>query len=273
MADRRLIKKCLRSPTMWMAASLYAIRRWMGQERINIRRQGLTLCVGSQSGQGAWQAIAGLDYEPELRQILARINVGDVIMDLGANIGSYTLRFAQKTGPMGRVVSIEAMEGNAQFLRRSIELNRLTNVTLVQSAVGAIHSQVSLYSSGHSSSARLKKGGDFNPIGETQMTTGDRIVENLQLTRLDWIKMDIEGSEPDALRGLTQTAARFRPRILFENGPSGQETIGILKKSDYTIGYFDDLDDFIEISDSSARGNLFAVPDEKRDLFEQKKNI
>jgi FkbM family methyltransferase len=263
MADRRLINECIGNPTMWPAASLFALRRWLGQEEIKVRRQGVTLSVGAQSGQGAWQGIAGLDYEPELRQILSRVKPGDVIMDIGANIGSYTLRLARKTGATGRVIAVEAMEGNAVLLRRNLEINNIANVTVIPFAIGATQTRVALYSKGHSSSTRLKEGDNFSQVGETEMTTGDRVVEQLQISHIDWIKMDIEGGEPDALRGMTQTIKNSRPRILFENGPGAKETIGLLREVGYIIGYFDSEDHFIEASESSSLGNLFALPLEK----------
>ncbi len=114
-ADRRLVKECLGNPMMWPAASLYAIKKWLGQKQIKIRRQGLTMFVGPRSGEGAWQGISGLDYEPELRQILARIKTGDVILDIGAN--------------------------------------RLSNVTVIPCAIGAANSRVALYSTGHNGPA------------------------------------------------------------------------------------------------------------------------
>ena len=263
MADRRLIKECLANPAMWPAASLYAFKRWLGQEQIRIYRQGQVMYVGAQSGQGAWQAIAGLEYEPELRQILTRVKAGDVILDIGANIGSYTLRLARKTGPTGRVVSVEAMAKNAQFLEMNIKANHLANVTVVQAAVGATNSHVALYSKGHASSIKLNAEGGFTQVGETEMVTGDSILDRLGLARLDWIKMDIEGGEPEALRGLSRALANFRPRILFENGPTGAETIALLKGIDYAVGCFSGAGQFMESSGTVSLGNLFALPLEK----------
>jgi FkbM family methyltransferase len=260
MADRRLINQALRDPRMWPSAALFLLKKKLGQERITVRRQNVTLCVGARGGQGAWQAISGLDYEPELRQLLARVQPGNVVLDIGANIGSYTLRCAQKVGPAGRVISFEAVPENACLLQNNIELNGLSNVTIVPRAAGAGAGRVALFSTGHASSTRLAEGGNFNRVGEIEMVTADSVVEELGLPCVDWIKMDIEGGEPDALRGLEQTVARWRPNILFENGAKGKETIALLQERKYRVGIYDSRGEFTE---SARRENLFAYPSER----------
>jgi FkbM family methyltransferase len=260
MADRRLIQQCLRDPRMWPAAVTFLLQKRTGRKRIAVWRQGLTLCVGADGGQGAWQAISGLDYEPELRLLLARVHPGDVILDIGANIGSYTLRCAQKVGSAGRVISFEAVDDNVRSLQNNIAMNGLSNITIIPQAIGAAPGRVALYSRGHASSTRLQAGAHFNQVGEIEMVTGDSVVEKLGLARVDWIKMDIEGGEPDAIRGLEKTIARFRPAILFENAAKGSETAALLQKKDYRIGAYDARGEFHE---GLTGGNLFAYPAER----------
>ena len=260
MADRRLIKKCLRSPAMWPAAASFLLQKKWGRREICVRRQGQVLHVGAQGGQGAWQAISGLEYEPELRQLLRRIRPGDVILDVGANIGSYTLRCARRTGPRGRVVSIEAMAETAALLQKNIEANRLANVDVVACAMGEKPGHVALYSTGHSSSTRLQEGGPFAQVAETEVITGDSLVERFGLNRVDWIKMDIEGGEPAALRGMKRIVADFRPCFLFENNSGAAETTELLRQAGYRVGSFDARG---RLTDHGGTINLFALPAEK----------
>jgi FkbM family methyltransferase len=247
---------------MWGAAGLYYVRKKLGHKSIRLRRQGITMIVGSKFGEGSWQGISGLDYEPELRQILARVKEGDIILDIGANIGSYTLRLAKKAGLSGRVIAFEALEKNARLLQANIEANHLTNVTVVNKALGESSGLVTMYSDGHSSSASLMQVNAFQPSGQTEMVRGDDIVEELKLPRIDWIKIDIEGAETIALRGLRHTIARFKPRILFENARAAEETRALLQGLGYLVGVFDAHDQLQQDLGQGNFGNLFAIPRE-----------
>jgi FkbM family methyltransferase len=263
MADRRLVRQCLRSPAMWPAAAFFLLQKRLGRATIRVRRQGQVLHIGAGNGQGAWQAISGLEYEPELRQLLARIRPGDVIIDIGANVGSYTLRCARRTGPGGRVIAIEAMAANAALLERNIAANGLKNVRVVACAIGDKPGRVALYSKGHSSSTRLSEGDSFSAVAEAEMITGDSLIEIHGLTRVDWIKMDIEGAEPAALRGLPRILAEFRPSFLFENNSGAVEMTRLLREARYKMGSFNKRGELVEATGHPI--NLFGIPGEKLD--------
>lgn len=135
-----------------------------------------------------------------------------VMFDLGGNIGVTALLL---TGlrPQGHIHVFEALPANAAFLRQNLALNGVTNCTVVEAAVGDEPGLVQLNGTG----AVAQVGTAAEP-GEhgVPVVTLDGYAERVGLTRLDFIKMDIEGYEPAALKGGTELIARHRPPILME---------------------------------------------------------
>ena len=256
MADKRLLHEALKSPSMWLAFLKFALSRSLHREHVCIRRDGLTLEVGTGGGQGGWCAIAGLGYEPELPVWVRAIQRGDVIIDIGANVGTFALRAAQKAGPDGKVIGFEPMPATADRLRRNAQLNGVANLEVIQSAVGAQAGEVELHWAGHEGSASILRQTEQPGITVSVVTLDDELPRR-NVQRVDWIKMDIEGAEPQALDGMHETLRRFRPRILFENGVSGLETCERLRALDYEIGRLS-LDGSWSVANEGI--NLFARP-------------
>jgi len=130
---------------------------------------------------------------------------GGVVLDIGAGTGWSTLFFSRSVGASGRVVSIEAHPVVFSCLRRMCFLNRLDNVTLSSMAVAATKSEV-LISDGWSHQAN-------STVGTTkgiciQADTLDSIVSRLNLKRIDFLKMNIEGAECHAIDGMSETVAK-----------------------------------------------------------------
>ncbi len=157
-------------------------------------------------------------FEPHcLPYLLSCGGKGATIIDVGANIGLYTLESAFAVGPTGRVISIEAAPSNVQVLKKNIEHNRLNNISLIEVAVGDLTGCGTL---------TLAKGGNRGmfTLGSTagdssynvEIRRIDDLIEEKGITSVDLIKMDIEGSEYHALRGALRTLQRCRPTILIE---------------------------------------------------------
>ena len=82
------------------------------------------------------QRIALEKYEPyETELILKQVKSGDIIVDVGANIGYYTVLFADKVGKKGKIIAIEPDPINFEILQKNIKENKLFNVVAVQAAV------------------------------------------------------------------------------------------------------------------------------------------
>lgn len=131
---------------------------------------------------------------------------GDTVVDVGAGTGGELLTFSRLAGDAGRVVSIEAHPETARCLEMAAELNQLTNVTVVSSAV-----------SDHSGTIVISD--DVAHIGNsTNVMTGqevpavrlDDLLEQLGIESIDFLKMNVEGAERPALDGMTSSLSRVR---------------------------------------------------------------
>jgi FkbM family methyltransferase len=136
---------------------------------------------------------------------------GDVVLDCGAYRGETVLWFARRVGKDGRVVAFEPAARNAEGLRRNLAANRsveMAPVTVLECAVssstGVLH-----FNAQAEGSSRV----DADSIESVPAVTIDDVMEEQHLGRVDFIKMDIEGGEVDALRGAEETLKKFTPRL------------------------------------------------------------
>lgn len=155
-------------------------------------------------------------YEEPVRQVVREhLQPGDVFIDVGANIGVMTFLGASLVGPQGRVIAVEPNPDNVQLLYRSIVLNGSTNVEVLPLAASDRRAVCSLTgrSNTHLIGARGAQGGGRY----VQSVALDDLLGDLP--RLDFVKMDIEGHEPPALRGMLRLVTRHRPTLLTEFNP------------------------------------------------------
>src|SRR5579859_3073287 len=142
------------------------------------------------------------------------VHAGDVVLDCGANIGVFT-REALTDGAR-LVVSIESAPENVECLRRNFadEISK-GRVIVVPKGVWDRDDILTLRVDA-GNSARNSFVGSFGPAKQevkVPLTTIDALMTELKLDRADFIKMDIEGAEKQALRGARNTLARFHPRM------------------------------------------------------------
>ena len=141
---------------------------------------------------------------------------GDVVLDCGANVGVF-VRQALNAGA-SHVVAIEISPRNIEALRRSFESEIAAGrVTVVPEGVWHEGSELEL-SVFHNSALDSvvmhdRVEGSVATTVTVPLTTIDAIVAELNLERVDFIKMDVEGAERNALRGGFDTLRRFRPRL------------------------------------------------------------
>jgi FkbM family methyltransferase len=144
------------------------------------------------------------DYEPETRALALLVPPGGVAVDCGANFGQY----AYYLSPIaGEVHSFEPLAYNRRVFERVI---RAPNVHLHPFALGAARGSVRIaVDAGNTGEAHVAD------IGEVADVVP---LDDLDLPRVDFVKIDVEGYEVEVLRGAANTIARFRPAILCEIG-------------------------------------------------------
>jgi FkbM family methyltransferase len=167
-------------------------------------------------------------FEPECLHLMKQyLRPGSTILDVGANIGLYTIEAAKAVGSSGRVISIEASPDHAKTIERNINLNGFRNVDLISSAVGDVDGAATL---------TLPAGGNYGMFtlgkvagrasGEVQIRRIDDILLQQGVRSVDFIKMDIEGSELSALKGAIKTIEQSHPPILIELNEGALESCG-----------------------------------------------
>ena len=128
--------------------------------------------------------------------LLEAVAIGGTFVDLGCNIGLYSLPLAVAAGPTGRVISIDANPAMAAQMLWHADASHLTNLTIVNCAVGDVEGQVNL---------NIRKG-DVAIVSVSAATDGEirqrpllAILQEAGITRIDALKIDIEGFEDKAL--------------------------------------------------------------------------
>jgi FkbM family methyltransferase len=135
---------------------------------------------------------------------------GDIVVDVGAHIGLYTLIAAKRVGSSGKVIAIEPDPDNCNLLKRNIELNRLTNVTILERAAFSSDSKLKLYLPGKERgftklSTTMANRATTENFLEIDASTLDHLMLMQGITQVNWIKIDVEGAELEVLKGATVT--------------------------------------------------------------------
>jgi len=139
---------------------------------------------------------------------------GDVVIDAGGCYGDTALYFAFKAGPQGRVYSFEFLPENLTIFNRNLELNNdyARRIHLVKQPVWS-SSNEALFVVGRGPSTQVVQQTKDRAAVKVRTLSIDDLVEREKLDHLDFIKMDIEGSELAALMGAEQSIRRFRPKL------------------------------------------------------------
>lgn len=129
---------------------------------------------------------------------------GDVFLDVGANIGYYSLLASKLVGPLGRVVAVEASPKTFGVLCKNIQLNNAKNINAVNVAASDAEGHLTLYEESHwnrgASSTELRPG--FTPEAVVRAVPLEQLVEDVEMSRLKAVKIDIEGGEARVLSRL-----------------------------------------------------------------------
>lgn len=166
-------------------------------------------------------------FEPATVGAYARlVRSGDVVFDVGANIGAHTLHLARAVGRAGHVHAFEPTEWARAKLVANLKLNpglrdRVTVVPamlMAQSAAAAppLYSSWPLAGAGD---AHQLHGGRKMPARGAHVTTLDDYVADAKIDRLDFVKLDVDGHERSVLHGARNAFARLRPVIVLELSP------------------------------------------------------
>jgi FkbM family methyltransferase len=226
---RTLGARC-HSPAEFLLAGLRAVYfTARAQSRlettVRLRDAGMQLFLPPRAA-GVTRQIYALrgNYEIELRWLRKLVGTGGVAFDIGANVGIYTAYLSAAVGGLGKVVAFEPFQPAYSRLRLAAGTASAANVAVYPFAIGRSPGHGEMRESPGdigSNSVTMRPG-----AGTIEIRTIDQMVAELGLPRLDFIKLDIEGGELDALRGGLRVIRSHRPTILVEMNPQAAAAQG-----------------------------------------------
>lgn len=160
-------------------------------------------------------------YETQLT--LQHLQPGDVYVDVGANIGYYTLIAAQRVGPQGKVIAYEPDADNFELLQRNVALNHLSQVQVFPYALYDQNVEGHLFLSDNNfGDHRIYSAADSRNSRAIRLINGDEHLGQL-IDRMDFLKIDTQGAEFFVVNGLRQIIAKNRRhlRLMLEFCPFG----------------------------------------------------
>jgi FkbM family methyltransferase len=190
-------------------------------------------------------------HEEEIIGIF-RPKEGDIVVDIGAHMGRYTIPSSRSVGESGKVIAFEAHPYNFRILQHNLKLNKLTNVTTLNRAVYSKKANLKLYlpdedqgyTMHHSVMTNYLSTKYNNEIEqkyiEVEADTLDNLLKSRGITTVNWIKIDVEGAEYEVLNGAREILSTNNPiSILVE--VHGKDTYGptieLLRSNNFNIEF------------------------------------
>jgi FkbM family methyltransferase len=159
------------------------------------------------------------------------VQPGQVVIEVGANIGAHTVFLARQVGVQGAVLAFEPQRIVFQTLCANIALNSLPNVAAFQQAVGERPGTIKV------PELDWRHENNFGGLSLGEYTKGSDVpvvtLDSMGIARCDFIKVDVEGMEEQALRGARDLITRLKPILYVENDR--------FEKSDSLIRYIDSI--------------------------------
>ncbi len=220
------------------------------QKNQNVSPQAVTISEGVGTGLKFAPDASNADfargtYERPLQEALAHyLKQGDVFYDIGANIGFFTVLAAHLVGKSGYVYAFEPVPENVQRIRHNLKLNRFSNATVLEKAVSVYTGEGRLLLAQHSGGAMLSTAGtppDFKGAMNVNLVCIDDLVAQKTIKPPVLVKIDVEGAEIDAFKGMKQTIQEYKPIIIYEvddgNKESFEEKSKALENWISSLGY------------------------------------
>lgn len=188
-----------------------------------------------------WLVFYGIQAEPRntLYQLLKE---GDVVFDVGANIGEVTFGMSKRVGNLGMIHSFEPDPFIFSKISRNLRLNSFTNICLNNVALGDKEQELFLKAQVENNRGGTRINTNSKEGKKVKVTTLDFYVQQNALKKLDLIKIDVEGFEMKVLQGAQEVLQKFKPLLfievnddnLKEQADSAQSLIEFLFKMGYT---------------------------------------
>jgi len=158
-------------------------------------------------------------FEAEMEFWRQQIQPGMTVLDVGANVGVYTFSAAKQVGSTGRVLAVEPFSGCVECLQESRRINQMDWITICAGAasdrIGT--ARLSLHTASELNEVMMDDATATSNCEEVDCFTLDSLIEQHNITQVDWLKIDAEGHEIPVLEGSIHLIEQFSPGILYEN--------------------------------------------------------
>lgn len=209
----------------------------------------------------------------------AAIKPNDFILDIGANIGTFTLPISNIKNVT--VYAFEPYAPNYTLLKYNVVRNNINNIKIFNRAVGnkvgytTISETVKTHDVYDKYKVKYKKLTETtNPgairLGKGNVKTKIVTVDSLKLKKLDFMKVDVEGFEPFVFDGAKKSIKKFKPSILFEHNTTNEEFIKIKKELGFDINFNFDI---IKYCQTLGYNRIIHIPPEDYMLIHKNKQL
>lgn len=150
-------------------------------------------------------------WEPDITAwVRQHVRQGDTVVDVGANVGYFTLLAAELSGAVGSVYAVEPLPTALDQLRRNVALNRPETVTIHAVACGESEGTAEIFGGDASNIGNASTVGGGTSEGKVRRATLDTLLANVDLEKISLVKIDTEGDEAAVLLGAQRTLAGMR---------------------------------------------------------------
>lgn len=246
-----------------------------GKIKIKHPRTGYPFVLDAYLHKGYWFRGKKVDmHSMNLFQELIAAN--DTVIEAGAHIGLMTQLFSKLAGKDGLVYTFEPGINNLTYLRKNISLCSFPNIVLIEKAVSNQNGTAVFYIENYTGqnnslipdhigiNAYNKNTTDKNKaVLEVETVTLDSFCSENNISKVDFIKVDIEGAEIMAIGGMIEMLRKYKPSFMFEVTQNSKEIFDNLKKSGYIL--FDESKRILTQIDYS--GNVFGIHEDNKNML------
>ena len=209
--------------------------------KLFLSKKGLALAI---SHYGTYEKL-------EAKVMEEKIKVGNIVVDVGANIGLHTLNMARIVGNTGQVFAFEPDPSNFKILGKNVKVNNYKNIILEQKAVGDKHGRATLYQSDDPGRHRIFPQTKAKGQVQVELTSLDKyFIDSNLVDKINFIKIDVEGLEFSVLKGMKNILKNnkkikilfeFMPKNIMEAGFMPIELLNYLTLYDFKLYCIDEI--------------------------------
>ena len=207
--------------------------------------------------------LTGYYERAESLRVIELLSTGDVVVDVGANIGYYTCLMSKSVGAEGVVFAFEPVSDNREVLEENIALNGLNNVSVYSCALAEVKEKSKIYLNNDNLGAHSLVGGENAQHSiEIDVVPFDEVVPYRQIAL---VKIDVEGYELSVLRGMEEHARKgmikhilieYTPSKIAQNGQSPAEFFSIIKRHGFNGEVISNTVDIPDMLLNDVQSNL-----------------